>query len=241
MAKFCANCGTELDQNALFCGNCGAKQAEAPAPAPAPAPMAQPAPQATYEAPAATQYNAYAYQPQATYAPQAPVAPARKKSGFPKLAIILGSIALGILALVLIISLAFPGPKATVKKFMKAVESGNAEKLVNLMPDFYFEDEFEKEEAIEIYEEMYEDLEYEDFTYEIKDIRELKSSEIEDMQEMFEYLETYYDDFNASDVTDYRIDKVKYQATVDGETEKDTMEILLIKYQGKWCIYEFDY
>ncbi len=44
MAKFCANCGSQMDENAPFCPNCGAKQAapQQAAPQQAAAPQKQP-------------------------------------------------------------------------------------------------------------------------------------------------------------------------------------------------------
>ena len=52
MAKFCHNCGSQLDDGMLFCGSCGARQQEAAQPAAAPQPAPQ---QPVYQQPAAPQ------------------------------------------------------------------------------------------------------------------------------------------------------------------------------------------
>ena len=50
MAKFCGNCGAQMDDNLMFCGNCGARaggQPAAPVNQAAPTPAVAPAPAAT--------------------------------------------------------------------------------------------------------------------------------------------------------------------------------------------------
>ena len=51
---------------------------------------------------------------------------------------------------------------------------------------------------------------------------------------MFELYEMYYDNFNASDITDYQKVKVKVTGELDGEDYSETFEIIYIKYNGQW-------
>ena len=68
MAKFCSQCGTRLDDDAMFCTGCGtrvASPAPAPQPEPAPAPQPEPQPQQTYQQQAYQQpYQQQGYQQQ---------------------------------------------------------------------------------------------------------------------------------------------------------------------------------
>ena len=117
MAKFCANCGTTLDDAAKFCAACGQATA-APAAPPAmatPEPFQQPAPvYQPFDQPA--QYPDPQYQqptPLPYQQPYAPAAPVKKKKS--KLPIILGVIALafvGLIVAIVVIAMSVVGKAA---------------------------------------------------------------------------------------------------------------------------------
>ena len=223
MSKFCKNCGASLEDNTKFCSNCGTEVSaceDAPV-------------QENVEAPAAEG-----------------AAPAKRKLSFniedikayvsnidkPK-AIKLGSIAaavvVAIVAIIVAISLIFPGPEAVVKKALNAAIDGNAKAYVNLLPPFLFEDEDEKEDMIELYETIFEDME--DMEFEIKKVSKMSSSDKKDIKENLEEMEDYLDDFDADDVTDFKVVKVR----IDDGDDKSTRDMNVIKYKGRW--YLFDY
>ena len=110
---FCPNCGTNLDDKALFCANCGQKVA-APEQPVAPAAPAYEAPAApAYEAPAAPAYEqpaAPAYDPayQGYQAYQEPFAPAPQKKSKKGLWIGLGC-GIGATILIIVLILIFAG------------------------------------------------------------------------------------------------------------------------------------
>ena len=222
MSKFCKNCGASLEDNTKFCSNCGAEVSaceDAPV-------------QENVEAPAAEG-----------------AAPAKRKLSFniedikayvsnidkPK-AIKLGSIAAAvvaaIIAIIVAISLIFPSPEAVVKKALNAAIDGNAKAYVNLLPPFLFEDEDDKEYIIELYEIAFEDME--DMEFEIKKVSKMSSSDKRALKERLEDLEEDFDDFDASDVTDFKIVKVR----IDDGDEKSNEDIKVIKYKGRWYLWE---
>ena len=222
MSKFCKNCGASLEDNTKFCSNCGAEVSaceDAPV-------------QENVEAPAAEG-----------------AAPAKPKLSFniedikayvstidkPK-AIKLGSIAAAvvaaIIAIIVAISLIFPSPEAVVKKALNAAIDGNAKAYVNLLPPFLFEDEDDKEYIIELYEIAFEDME--DMEFEIKKVSKMSSSDKRALKERLEDLEEDFDDFDASDVTDFKIVKVR----IDDGDEKSNEDIKVIKYKGRWYLWE---
>lgn len=223
MSKFCKNCGASLEDNTKFCSNCGTEVSaceDAPV-------------QENVEAPAAEG-----------------AAPAKRKLSFniedikayvsnidkPK-AIKLGSIAaavvVAIVAIIVAISLIFPSPEAVVKKALNAAIDGNAKAYVNLLPPFLFEDEDEKEDMIELYETIFENME--DMEFEIKKVSKMSSSDKKDIKENLEEMEDYLDDFDADDVTDFKVVKVR----IDDGDDKSTRDMNVIKYKGRW--YLFDY
>lgn len=223
MSKFCKNCGASLEDNTKFCSNCGTEVSaceDAPV-------------QENVEAPAAEG-----------------AAPAKPKLSFniedikayvstidkPK-AIKLGSIAaavvVAIIAIIVAISLIFPGPEAVVKKALNAAIDGNAKAYVNLLPPFLFEDEDEKEDMIELYETIFENME--DMEFEIKKVSKMSSSDKKDIKEGLEEMEDYLDDFDADDVTDFKVVKVR----IDDGDDKSTRDMNVIKYKGRWYIFDY--
>ena len=222
MSKFCKNCGASLEDNTKFCSSCGTEVSaceDAPV-------------QEKVEAPAAEG-----------------AAPAKRKLSFniedikayvsnidkPK-AIKLGSIAAAvvaaIIAIIVAISLIFPSPEAVVKKALNAAIDGNAKAYVNLLPPFLFEDEDDKEYIIELYEIAFEDME--DMEFEIKKVSKMSSSDKKNIKEALEEMEDYLDDFDADDVTDFKVVKVR----IDDGDEKSTEDMSVIKYKGRWYLWE---
>ena len=223
MSKFCKNCGASLEDNTKFCSNCGTEVSaceDAPV-------------QENVEAPAAEG-----------------AAPAKRKLSFniedikayvsnidkPK-AIKLGSIAaavvVAIIAIIVAISLIFPGPEAVVKKALNAAIDGNAKAYVNLLPPFFFEDEDDKEDMIELYETVFEDME--DMEFEIKKVSKMSSSDKKEIKEGLEEMEDYLDDFDADDVTDFKVVKVR----IDDGDDKSTRDMSVIKYKGRWYLWSY--
>lgn len=208
MARQCTNCGVQNDDSTVFCTNCGTPLQE---PAQAPQPQNK-----LDEILAKLKLS----RPQA------------KKYGIMAIA----AIAVIIVAVILI-NVIFPGPKAVVKKFLNAVEKGNAKAIVNCMPSFMWEDEDEKDEMIEELEEMYEDYEIESVEYEIKEVKKLSNKDQKYYEEIFEYYEDINDEFDADKVTDYKKAEVKVVIETDDGKIRETVDFILIKYKGQWKIF----
>lgn len=213
MAKFCSNCGTQCEDDAMFCASCGSSL-NAPEPE-------QSAPEQPVSEQPKTKVDELL---------------ARVKLDRPK-AIMIGAIAAAVLVLIILLTSLFPSPKAVTKKYMSGIKSGNAEAVVNCMPSFLWaNDKDKKEDFIDNFEDSFEEMEFEKFTYKITDVEKLEDDEKEDYLEGFEYLEKMLDDFDSDDVTDVRIVKVKVTMKVDGEQETETLELMLIKYKGQWKV-----
>lgn len=223
MAKFCPNCGSQLENDSLFCASCGTRV------------EIEPQPQPTYT-PAG-----------GVNTPPTPPTPVNKlKSKLTKKHLVLGgSILAGIIVVILALALLFPGPKAVAKKYVKGYLNGNAKQVVSCAPSFFYEDKDEKNEAIENLEEIFEDMELDEFDkikYEIKDVTKLSRDEREQLESMLEMYERYYDDFDADSINVKKAKKVEVKITVKdgGDTHRETFEIILVKYKGQWKVLYSD-
>ena len=257
MAKFCPNCGAMLDDSTVFCSSCGTKVESQPQPQYNQSQYAQPQydqqqfaqpdPQYQYaqqpqQDPNYNQYANYGYQ--ADPAPQ-PTAPNGGKKKSKKKFFIIGGIALTlVIAIVLVCVLVFfPSPKSVANKFMNAVVDGDAEKAVDYMPSFLWEnDDDTKEELINYLDEYLFDYlidEY-DIEFELDDADDLSRSEKEELKALFEECEEYIDDFDADDIDVDKAKIIEAELTIDGDDE-ETMILVIIKYKGQNKVLPVEY
>ena len=244
MLKICPNCGATVEEDMRFCTTCGAEMNK-PEDAPAPAQENVDAnPQANAEAQSDAASNTSEPGAKRTVSFEIPdVKGAINKLGKEKVKKygIIGGIALAaVILLIVIISLASPsGPEAVLKKGIDAAISGNAKQFASVLPPFMFEidEDMDKDDYIDELEEVFEDAYLDDVEYEIKKVEKLSSSDKRAIKESLEYYEELADDFDADDVTEFKVAKVKFE---DGD-EDYTKEINLIKYKGKWYIWGFDF
>jgi hypothetical protein len=87
MAKFCGNCGTQLNDTAVFCGGCG-KPVPGSSPAPAVQPVAAATPPTFAPQPVTSAPPAPAFTPVAGYSPAAVAAPAKKSNTLLKVLVV---------------------------------------------------------------------------------------------------------------------------------------------------------
>ena len=207
---FCEKCGASLEEGTLFCTSCGAKVGEA--------------------APAA-----------------APEAPAKKKGLKPNNKLI-GLIAGGVAALaviILLVSLIFGrSAKATAKQAVKATLKGDGKAIVNLLHKEMleaYEDQLDMDkddlidQANDALEEELEELDDEiddkwKVTYKVTKVKELSKKEVKELNESLEDNDIDLEVSKAAEV------RLELTLKVDGEKEKDKIDISVIKVGGKWYL-----
>ena len=228
--KFCPNCGTQLADDAVFCSGCGTNLG----------------PQVNTQQPPYSD-DQYGYQaPNYGYdqAPQ-PAPKAKKKFDLKNISkkklIILGG---ALLAVILAVILAFTfliGPRALARRCANAYMNGNAKQYVNCLPSFYWDDDEEKQEAIEDYEDTFEDIKDDVKNSKIEKIvvQKLTKDEREDFEDRIKYYEEYYDNYKSGKLNVNSIKKVSVLVSYkdgDGELQTYLFHLYVAKYNGKWVV-----
>ena len=242
MSKFCTNCGSILDDNAMFCPNCGAvdgQSNEETAPAPAPVnddPFSYGgAPSYTEDAPAYVEE-----QPQEKANPLKGIT---DKLGDMK-NLIIGAVA-AIAVIFLCVLLFGSNPNKAIKNY-EAVMNGNAGKVTSLAPGAYWkyvkdEEDVTKSDVKKEFKDQWEDLKEEmedqygkNVKIKIK-VTDKKKMSKKDLEEIAEKIED-----------NYEIDEKKVKAgwemecemTIKGREDDDEVEntLYVVKISGKWYV-----
>ncbi len=230
MAKFCGNCGTQSDDNAMVCGNCGAPFAE--------------------------EANGTGKDILSKIPGVNDMSDEQKKKIFGILKIAVPAVLAVVLVLVVIFAGIVPnvGYKGTAKKFFKAVQNEDGEAFVELMPaaekiedDYYLDedqdfDEYLKEEAEDtcaLLLEYFEDDYGNDIKFSIKDIQadELKNSEAREIKDYYKENE----DLDNIELGE-KFYELELEIQVKGSDDKDTEDfvLVLIEEDGDWKVWDYD-
>ena len=228
--KFCPNCGTQLADDAVFCSGCGTNLG----------------PQVNTQQPPYSD-DQYGYQaPNYGYdqAPQ-PAPKAKKKFDLKNISkkklIILGGALLAVILAVILTFTFLIGPRALARRCANAYMNGNAKQYVNCLPSFYWDDDEEKQEAIEDYEDTFEDIKDDVKNSKIEKIviQKLTKDEREDFEDRIEYYEKYYDNYKSGKLNVNSIKKVSVLVSYkdgDGELQTYLFHLYVAKYNGKWVV-----
>ncbi len=256
MAKFCANCGNQMNDEDNVCSKCGTPVAGAQVAAPAAeatpaqteasaaAPAAEAAPVQT-EAPAAEAAPAQAAAPTQTAAPQA-AAPAGKTISAKKLITIVGIALAAIFVLCIVIGVvsSMNSYKATLDKMVKALKKDDVATLESLSSSV----------SDEVYGAWYDDLtgyydeqisntldKYEDSVGEVKKISYEITDETEfSKRRVNELKDNLVDSYNMDPSDIKKVVDVSLQLTVKGSKKSaayNVYDLYLIKESGGWKIY----
>ena len=94
------------------------------------------------------------------------------------------------------------------------------------------DDESFKEDCMEMkdeYQEMLYELGNVELSYDIKDEDEITGEDLEDIQD-------YYEDEYNLDIENAKVFEVEICAEIDGEENEETIEIIVVKIDGKWYL-----
>lgn len=244
MAKFCTGCGKQLNDDAKFCTSCGTKvaapkqQSEEPEIEPVnnEEPVIQPV-----EEEKPIEQPAVANAPktkQVTLSVNLEKFKLDKidKEKVKKYGTIAAIAVASLVAIIIIFSLIFPGPKAIAKKHLKALKNADGSAYADTMAPFISEiifDDYKTKEIDDHLEDLLDDKFFgEKVKFKVTDVDDISSSKKREYREEFRDMEEYIDDFDADEVT--KIKKVRVSAKFDGDEEKYTL--YMIKYDGKWYV-----
>ena len=222
MSKICKNCGAELGDGFVVCTNCGADVSDI-----------------TAEAEKKDLVGDLKNKAREV---------AEKLNGNTKLlgAVIGGAVVIIVLAVVLFTTIFGGGYKKAIDNYIKFAGEGNTKVITKMLPKEalkYLEDEedFDLDEYIENFEEMYEDrvenLEEEygkniRFSYKITDKDELSEKKLNTLRDN---LKDKYD-IAKKDVK--KAMKVEIEITTKGSDDKDTddVELTIVNIKGSWYV-----
>lgn len=221
MSKFCGNCGTQLEDDAVVCSNCGCNLA--------------PANNGTPAAAGATPgENAVAFAKEKTGA-----FIGKLKSDKKFLGIVLGAVAAVIVLIVVLVLVFGGGYKKAIDNYIDAMYYGDYSAYKATMPKEVLEDlDISKDDFKEEFESIKDELEEEygkdyDVSYDI--IEEEKYNE-DDLDDLRDRLKNYYGISKRSVTAAY---DVEIELTIDGSEDEDTKELdfTIVKIDGDWYIY----
>lgn len=265
--KFCKNCGYQLTDEALFCPKCGTSQAsteEQPVTLQPtePQPMNQEpttnespvlesvSPQPVYQEAANPQPTNQQTTPPPMYNGAIPSqnssAPTVEVTGKKNVAIIIGVVAIAVFLLVFVIiifSVLFSKPyKKPIATLINGINNQKMATVFKSFPEFIVEDseetfEYELEEyydddEVEYWESFLGDDDYK-ITYKIDRAKKLDSDDLEDY---VDEIDDYYDE-DVKITGGYKV-TVDLSVEIDDEEESLTTKMIILKIDGKWCIYD---
>ncbi len=240
MDKFCANCGNKLAAEETFCGQCGAK---VEAPVAEAAPVVEVAGDAAVAKKASFDVNAIIDKAMAFVGDFIEKAKAK-----PVLFAIPAGIAVGIIALIILMSALFGGgaEEKAVKNYLDIQYKGKINKIESLAPKAYWEwledeqdvtvediiDEYEEEESYEMMMEFLEE-EYGDnvkISYKITGKEKLSKKKLE---KIADGIKDNYDIPSKKVTAAYEIE-VEMKVKGSEDEDEDENEIIVAKVDGKW-------
>ena len=228
---FCRKCGAEISVTEKFCPMCGTEVIANQA---GQAGMGESAGTAIGSDRAAGEFGAGTFGVNQTNSQMS----AKK---FPTLAVaaIAGGGVLLLAIIALVVSFVLPrGYEKPVSNMMKAIEKQDADLILSVFPDEFYE--YLEEEYDQEYEDMEEEMEdmlddlHDEYLgdikikYEIKDVSDMRNREMKDIEDAFE---------NYFEIKDGKVIDLDMDIYVDGKREEaDELELNVIKIGFKWYI-----
>ncbi len=236
---FCPNCGTQLEDNALFCGSCGTRMSADQQPQQAQPQYEQPQyQQPQYEQPQYQQYGQPQYQQYGQ--PQAP-----KKNKTPIFIAIGAVAAVAVIALVLVLVLgggSNNSAKGAIELYFDIMQ-GDADRIEDMAPKAvwdYMEDEYgtslkDMKEELEDTMSMMEGV---DIDFKIGKSTDLDKDLVKAIGE--ELADEY--GIDADSVQEVKEYEVEMTAKIMGQSMTESQEVAVAKVDGSWyCIDYSDY
>lgn len=243
MAKFCGQCGAQLNDNATFCTNCGASIAPA-----------QPAAQQTASPMANLQQAAKNINMNAIKDAVSVENIKNLKSKPNKLTIaVLGVLLALIIVLIIILCAIFGGGsyKTPLDNMMKVVNKGSASALEDLMPPYYKDvkkamsditgDDIDFKEEAQSVRENFQDTYGDDakMSYKVTDKTKLDKDELKD----YDTVSSLTSILSKSKAKKYKLTAgyeltVEFTLKADGDETSDETTIIVGKMDGEWVLLD---
>ena len=214
MSKFCESCGAEINDEATVCPNCGATVTGSQA-----------------QAQAETQTVA-------SETVKTETASTGNNKDVKKLAIIGGSIAAAVIAIIVILSSIIGGRyKSPIKKYFKGLNKCDADTFVAAYPDFLKKDETYKDKTLTERKKNLEKTYGDNVKYKYSILKKTKI-EKKDLEKVKDEIKDKY----KESVKVTKGFKVKVKQTIKGKKDYDyaTDYMYVYKIDGKWYLLDID-
>ncbi len=228
MSKFCGNCGTELQDDAVFCTNCGVSIA----------PQVEETAVASESTPgdaavAAVKKGAVAF-----------IDKCKTDKKF--LGILLGAVA-GVIVIIVALCLIFGGSyEKAIDKYIDATYYGDMDAALEMIPGDALDEMLDaydmtkkefKEQMKEEWESEEEDLEDEfgkniKVSYKVIDEEEMDEDDLDDLKDMLK-------EMGVSKKSVSKAYEIEVEFTIEGDDDEDTVEedFTAVKIDGEWYLF----
>ena len=151
--------------------------------------------------------------------------------------LIIGTALIMIIVICLFALLMIDRSKIVADKFAKGMVNGDAKLFLDLYHEEYI-DKIEdwQEEDFEDYLEKFFDEEFENYEIESYEITKVKEADEDDLEDIAEYLDEYYD-IEEDSVKAMKTYTIKFIIDYDGDEEKEKIKLPVVKIDGKWFVF----
>lgn len=232
MSKFCGNCGTELQDDAVVCSNCGCNLA------PEAQPVAQPDANGTITAKASNLFDTLKAKLDEF------LAKCKADTKFRNISIAIGAGAVVAIVLIVVLLCALFGNsyKSAINNYFDATFSGDFDAYRASYPDKIWkkmsDDATDKKEFRSDFKDFKEELEEEfgkdvSFDYKITEVEEYDEDDLDDVRTALKL-------YGIPKKTVTEAYEVEIELTIEGDDDEDTDDtsLTVVKIDGDWYVLE---
>lgn len=219
MAKYCGNCGAEMDDNAVVCGQCGTP----------------------FAGTNSTKISGINY--------QTPQSKQQKEKNKKTITLIIAAVVAMLVVIGAVRAISeFTGYKGLVRKTVKAYQDYDIDGIIEQGSDlYYFVDDdtlsYGLKNIIDNKLEKYEDCVGHSYqiTYKITDDYELSTRKLEDLKQTLSYyIGMDEDEMNFDDISSIRVVELELTVKQDKKSMKDTLTLTVDKEKDGWKLLNIE-
>lgn len=147
--------------------------------------------------------------------------------------LMIGTIVVVVLVLLILFGKFLDPGYRVANSYMNASKKMDAEKIVELAHEDFYEDE---DDAVNLLEDVFDELEDEDYVITSYKIRECEKYSDDELDDLAERIEEKYD-IDEKDVQAAKTYHIRINSKEDDEKDIDYTSVTVVKIDGKWYYY----